>query len=93
MSILEWKPYLSFRMQPVDEKEMGCILQAECYARNGSYGCASINHIPQGYILTANNMDTGNEWKSPDDIFPTIEAAKEAADKLWKPVVWKEMNK
>lgn len=66
--------------------EDGAILMASCFSKNGYYGCVWI--IKQGlwYYLQAGSNDTGNLWKSPDDLYPTIEQAVNVAESLWRPI-------
>ena len=77
MKSLKWEKY-------PNATNIGPILMASCFSKNGYYGCCWIIKVSDGYILEAGSNDTGNMWKSPDDIFETIEDAKEVAEKTWR---------
>lgn len=69
----------------------GPVLMASCYSKNGYYGCAWIiktqsDDIEQGYWTEAGSEDTGNLWKSPNVVYPTIGEAVAEAERLWRPV-------
>lgn len=64
----------------------GPILIANCLNKNGAYGAVCVMKRGLWYWLEASNNDTGKLWKSPDDLYPTIEDAVNAAEKLWKSV-------
>lgn len=83
-----WQPYspnsLSFSEGPV--------LCHEIYSRNGAYGecliCIDTTE-EKPYFIIAGGNDTGRPWKSPDEEYATIDEAKAAAEKYWKPVLRK----
>lgn len=67
------------------KQELGPILMAPCFSKNGYYGCCWIISQPDGFTVEAGSNDTGNMWKSPDTVFETIEEAKAKAEELWRP--------
>ena len=91
--MFEWKPYGNLDDNFKFSGHIRIILCAEIYSRNGAWGECFIweggTRENKLFYLTAGGMDTGREWKSPDEGYSTIEEAKAAAEEIWKPVVHK----
>lgn len=67
---------------------IGVVLFAQCISRNGYLGCAWLCYEGDGgmFYVEAGSEDTGRMWKSPNNLFPTLKEAAEAAQKLWRPI-------
>lgn len=86
MSDWNWQLYHPNSMLYSD----GPVLCHEIYSRNGAYGECLIcvdSREEKPYFIIAGGNDTGRLWKSPDETYATIDEAKAAAEKTWKPVV------
>jgi hypothetical protein len=59
---------------------------AQVLARNGGFGCVWIKRVGDGqFRLSAASETTGRDWKAPDETYPTVEAAVDAANERWNP--------
>lgn len=75
------------------EQELGAVLYASCYSRNGYFGCCWVckmtkttnNDTQPGYYIKAGSEDNGNMWKSPNVVWSTIGEAVAEAERLWRP--------
>ena len=67
----------------------GPILCHEIYSKNGAYGECLIcfdGREDKPWFIIAGGNDTGRLWKSPDETYSTVDEAKQAAEKFWKPI-------
>lgn len=62
------------------------IYIAQVLSRNAAIGSAAIFKMADGYSLFAYSNQTGRNWKSPNNIFPTIQSAIDKANEIWLPV-------
>lgn len=69
----------------------GPIFCHEIYSKNGAYGecliCFDSREKQKPWFIIAGGNDTGRLWKSPDEMFSTVEEAKKVAEKTWRPVI------
>jgi len=77
-----WQSYPSVGDKNSDDFH-GAIEMAPILSRNGAYGCVWLIKCLDGYYLQAGGNDTGRLWKSPDELFDSIDEAKDVAEKTW----------
>jgi hypothetical protein len=90
MSDWNWQLYQSDYSLTSD----GPVLVHEIYSRNGAYGECIIcfdSREEKPYFIIAGGNDTGRLWKSPDETYSTIDEAKQAAERTWKPILRKDL--
>jgi hypothetical protein len=90
--MFEWKPYGNLDGNSNFASYTRILLCAEIYSKNGAWGECFIwqDGESKKFYLTAGGMDTGREWKSPEEEYTTIEEAKAAAERIWQPVLHQE---